>query len=221
VSTLTAIDVLLKPDEAARRRARALNVLLLADLPPGGFALDETHVSHVTVLQSYVRADHLERVFAAVEGALAAQDIAAPRLHAVGLSSAEFGTPAGTLVASIEIEPTPALTRFHEAIVAAVAPFTQSGGTAAAFFTIADEPDVNSTTIAYVEEFLPAHGGDRYSPHMTVGVGKEEVVRALAAGRFADFELCPGAVGIYQLGDLGAARRVLRSWPLRRAVRRP
>ena len=104
----------------------------------------------------------------------------------------------------------------HEALVEALAPFAASGGTAAAFVTSADEPGINAATIAYVEEFVPVHSAEHYSPHITVGVGKQDFVKGLEASRFDDFEFSPSAVAVYQLGDLGAARQVLKSWPLRR-----
>ena len=105
VVVLTAIDVLLEPDEATRARAMAVNAMLRGDLP-SGFALDETHRPHVTVLQRYVRRDDLEGVFAAVEDVVAARDVAALRLHAISIISAEFGTSPGTTLASVVIEPT-------------------------------------------------------------------------------------------------------------------
>jgi hypothetical protein len=213
VTNLIALDVLLRPDEAARKRAEALNATLRGGLPTG-FALDETHVPHVTLLQRYVRSDDLERVLAAVQRVRAAWNDRGPRLHAVALVGGEFGTPEGTLVASIAVETTPALLTLHEAVVAALTPFSQSGGTAAAFVTGAEEPEMNATTIAYVEEFVPAHSGEAYSPHMTVGVGREDVVKRLAESPFDDFSFLPSALAVYQLGDLGAARKLLGGWSL-------
>jgi hypothetical protein len=216
VTDLTAVDVLLVPDEATIARAKAINATLRDGLP-SGFALDETHQAHVTMLQRYVRSVDLEGVYEAVDSAIAARHLATLRLHAVGLLGGEFGTPPGTMLASIDIEPTPALRALQEALVEALRPFTESHGAPDAFFTTADEPTVNAVTIAYVEGFVPARSGARYAPHLTVGVGLEEVVRGLEARPFADFEFDPSAVGVYRLGNFGAARQVLRSWPLRPA----
>ena len=210
---LTAIDILLTFDEAAVERAKALNVVLRRDLP-SGFALDETHQPHVTVLQRYVGDDDLDGVFAAVDDVIASADIATLRLHAVNLAGAEFETPPGTLLVSMDIAPAPALLALHEALVEAVAPFARSGGVAAAFVTTADEPAINAATIAYVESFVPARSGRRYAPHMTVGVGGKDLVERLKASPFVDFELSPRTAAVYQLGNFGAARRVLMSRPL-------
>ena len=183
VTGLTAIDILLTPDEATVERAKAVNAVLRADLP-SGFALDDTHRPHVTLLQRYVRSDDLDGVFAAVDDVIASRDVAALRLHAVDLAGAEFGTPPGTLLVSIGIEPASALLALHEALVEAVSPFARSGGVAAAFVTTADEPAINAATITYVEEFVPAHSGPRYAPHMTVGMGGRDLVERLEASPF-------------------------------------
>ena len=81
---LTAIDVLLEPDEAARARVKAMNAMLRSGLP-SGFALDGTHRPHLTVLQRYVRSADLEGVFTAVKDVVAARDVAALRLHAISI----------------------------------------------------------------------------------------------------------------------------------------
>ncbi len=210
---LTAIDILLTPDEATLERAKALNAALRADLP-SGFAFDETHQPHVTILQRYVADVDLDGLFAAVDDVVASGDFVAPRLHAVNLAGAEFGTPPGTLLLSIGIEPAPALLALHEALVEAVAPYARSGGAAGAFVTTADEPAINAATIAYVESFVPVHSGRRYAPHMTVGVGGKDLIERLEASPFADFELSPRTAAVYRLGNFGAARRVLMSRPL-------
>ncbi len=210
---LTAIDILLTPDEATVERAQALNAVLRGDLA-SGFALDETHQPHVTVLQRYVGEDDLDGVFLAVDDVIASTDVATLRLHAVNLAGAKFGTPPDTLLVSIDIAPAPALLALHEALVEAIAPFARSGGAAAAFVSTADEPAINAATIAYVESFVPAHSGRRYAPHLTVGVAGKDLVERLEASPFADFELSPRTAAVYQLGNFGAARRVLMSRPL-------
>ena len=60
-SAVTAINVLIEPDEATRARARELNARLRLTMPEG-FALDATHVPHITVLQRYVRTPELDQV---------------------------------------------------------------------------------------------------------------------------------------------------------------
>jgi hypothetical protein len=53
---VTAIDVALEPDATMVQHAMAANARLLKSFPKG-FALDETHHPHITMLQQFVRAD--------------------------------------------------------------------------------------------------------------------------------------------------------------------
>jgi hypothetical protein len=68
MTDLTAIDILVDPDEAAIERARKVNARVLESMP--GWALDATHVPHITTLQRYVRTADLDHVHDAVEKAL-------------------------------------------------------------------------------------------------------------------------------------------------------
>ncbi len=74
MAALTAIDVLIDPDEQAIERGRVINARLLEDLPQG-WALDDTHKPHITTPQRYVRtsgSDQLARDGCEVAVALSA-----------------------------------------------------------------------------------------------------------------------------------------------------
>ena len=213
---LTAVNLLLVPDEKMRKEAEALNAALRRDLGSRdlrlGFAFDATHQPHITVLHRYVRSADLERVLAAAGKAAAGTDLDDLALRGTGLVAGELDTPPGTVLVSIDVAPTPGLRALQERLVEAVAPFSVSRGTTGAFFTTADEPEVGSATIAYVEQFVPAHTGRRYAPHLTVGVGEQRFAEALKA-RFEGLPFSADALAAYQLGNLGTARRALTSWP--------
>ena len=82
MSDLTAIDVLVDPDEATMDRARAVNARMLQSLPQG-WALDATHRPHITTLQRYARTADLDQVYQAVEETLAETDLASLTYQAV------------------------------------------------------------------------------------------------------------------------------------------
>lgn len=208
---LTAVNLLLVPDRRTCDQARALNGELRRDLG-WGYAFDETHQPHVTVLQRYVRRADLARGLAAVGAAFDGAALARSTLRTTGLSAAAFGTSPGTVLAGVDVEPTPSLYRLQEALLQAIGPFSVTGGDASAFFAQAGEPPIGPATIAYVEGFVPAHTGPRYAPHMTVGVGDERFVARLSS-RFQGATFSAGALAAYQLGDLGTARLALMSWP--------
>jgi hypothetical protein len=94
MSELTAIDILIDPDEAAMVRAREVNGRLLESVPlPKGWALDDTHRAHITTLQRYVRTADLDKVYEAVEKAIAATDLSALAYTATGITHAGWGFP--------------------------------------------------------------------------------------------------------------------------------
>jgi hypothetical protein len=185
VGELLAVNVLLEPDAATKVLAAELNAGLRRGLPAGsGFTFDETHLPHVTLVQRYVRRDDLERVLDAVGEVVArvaagagAEDLC---LRAGGLGGGELGTPKGTVLASVEFEPQAAVRALHDSLLRALDALAAAGGSAAAFFRLPGEPPPNAATVAYVEEFVPAHSGEDFAPHLTAGVAREDVLRELA-----------------------------------------
>ncbi len=216
VDDLIAVNVLLEPDAAAKLLAAELNAELRRDLPVGtAFAFDETHLPHVTLTQRYVRREDLERVLEVVGEVVAGAEGRDLCLRAGDLGGGELGTPPGTVLASVEFEPASALHALHESVLRALAPLAASGGSAAAFFRLPAEPPANAAIVAYVEEFVPAHAGEHYTPHLSAGVAREDDVRRLArAHPLVGAEVTPVAVAVAHLGDLGAVRKVLGRWPL-------
>ena len=87
MSDLTAIDILVDPDEDAVDRAREVNARVLRSMP--GWVLDDTHEPHITMLQRYVRTDDLDQVYDAVEQTVAATDMASLSYEAVKITHAD------------------------------------------------------------------------------------------------------------------------------------
>jgi len=181
--------------------ADALNARLRADYP-AGYRLDATHAPHITLLQCYVRARNLGALTAAIAGVLAAERPTELQLEAQAVVYTFWGGVALTL---INVGRTPALMRMQERVIQAVSPFAVRGGTAAAFAGA----EANAETIAWVEGFLAAATGARYSPHVTAGVASEAFVKRLIAEPFAAFTFRPTGVALYQLGNFGTAAREL------------
>ncbi len=210
MTDLIAIDVLVEPDEATRNYARALN-RRLREAMPDGFALDHTHIPHVTLLQRYVRAADRDRALDAVGSTVTARSLAPVQLSAVRLAHAGWDTP-GVGMLSLMLAEDPRLTDLQARLVAAVAPFAEPGGSAAAFVADPGDPTINETTVRYVETFVPEQTGSGYAPHLTVGMGKLGDLEALEAEPFEPFGVTVQAVAVFQLGDNGTARRRLRTW---------
>ncbi|MEV8094528.1 hypothetical protein [Kitasatospora sp. NPDC085879] len=113
----------------------------------------------------------------------------------------------------ILLRPGPQVLDFQAALLAAISPFTESGGTAAAFITDPGE-GISQSTLDWVDGYVPAQiGPDRYTAHITVGFATLDDLRTIEAEPFDAFTVRPAAVAVYQLGNSGAARRLLRTWP--------
>jgi len=207
-NAITAIDILLDPDDTMMQHAKAGNESLRQNFP-GGYALDESHQPHITCLQRYVKTADLEKVYAAVGKVLATEEPTSWRMKAYGY----YYIPAGDLgLAGIVIEPTADLLRFQQNLIDAVAPFTVPSGTAAAFVTTKEDPDINQPTIDYVAKFVPEGTGEKFNPHVTIGIAKQDYLKRMLAEKFDTFMFSPVGVSVYQLGNFGTARTKLKSW---------
>lgn len=212
MTDLTAIDVLIDPDEQAIERARKINARLLETLPQG-WALDDTHKPHITTLQRYVRTADLDKVYDAIEKIIAETDIASLGYQAVKITHADWGFPGyGPTVLLVQVSPE--VLAFQAKLEAVLAPFVESGGTAEAF--VADPGEVISPTIIkWVNAYVPDQIGDgKYLPHLTVGAGKFEDLKIIEAEPFDPFDVHPVAVAVYHLGNNGTARELLKAWPV-------
>jgi len=69
--------------------------------------------------------------------------------------------------------------------------------------------DANAETIGWVETFVPKSAGEKYLPHVTVGVAPEAFVKQLKAEPFEAFTFKPDGVAVYQLGNFGTAAKKL------------
>ena len=149
MSDLTAIDILINPDEATIERAREVNAKMLKSMPEG-WVLDDTHKPHITTLQRYVRTADLEQVYEAVERTVADTEMAALSYNVTNITHADWGFPGyGPTVLQVEVSP-PVL-EFQAELVAAVEPFVESGGTDAAYVKDPGE-EISATIIDWVHE---------------------------------------------------------------------
>jgi hypothetical protein len=213
MSDLTAIDILIDPDEAAMNRAREVNARLLESVPlPQGWALDDTHQPHITTLQRYVRSAELDKVFDAVEKTVAETDLASLSYRAMKITHADWGFP-GVAPTVLLVEVNSAALDFQAELLAAITPFVQSGGTAAAFLADPGE-EISPTIVDWVEKFVPDQiGAGKYLPHLTAGVAKFTDLEAIEAEPFDTFAIRPASVAVYHLGNNGTARKLLKAWP--------
>lgn len=211
-TSLTAIDVLLEPDATMIQHAKAANARLLKVFPKG-FALDATHHPHITMLQRYVRTADLHKVYAAAGKVLASEKVTGWKLEAFKyyyIPSKEIG------LAGIVVKPTYDLLRMQQKLIDAVAPFTAKTGTAAAYVTTPEDPDIDPFLIDYVAAFVPKATGKNFNPHVTVGIASQDYLKEMLAEPFDEFTFSPAGASVYQLGNFGTAQKKLKTWELKR-----
>ncbi len=212
MSDLTAIDVLIDPDDRAIERAREVNAVLLESMPQG-WKLDDTHQPHITTLQRYVRTADLDHVYDAVAQVVADTDMSALSYEVTHITHADWGFP-GYGPTVLQVEVSPKVLDFQAKLVAAISRFVEAGGTAAAFVTDPGEV-ISPTIIDWVEAFVPNQIGDgNYFPHLTVGVDTFEHLKIIEAEPFVAFHVHPASVAVYHLGNNGTARKLLKAWPV-------
>jgi len=207
---VTAIDIALEPDATMIQHAKGANARLLKSFPKG-FALDETHHPHVTMLQQFVRTDDLDKVFAAANAIMSKEKPTVWTLKAVKyyyIPDKPFG------LAGVVVEPTDGLHRLQDELVAAVKPYTVKTGTPAAFFSEVHGRDIQKSLIEYVAYFVKVAAGKRFNPHVTIGVGTEAYLNKMLAEPFPSFTFSPIGASVYQLGTFGTARKELKALTL-------
>jgi hypothetical protein len=210
-NAVTAIDIALEPDATMIRHAEAANARLLKVFPKG-FALDATHHPHISMLQRYVRTADLDKVYAAAGKVLADEKVTGWTLDAFKyyyIPWKDIG------LGGIVVKPTDDLLRLQQELIEAVEPFTEKTGTAAAFVTTPDDPEINQPTIDYVAAFVPEATGAKFNPHVTIGVGPQDYLKAMVAEPFDAFGFSPASASVYQLGNFGTARKELKAFDLK------
>ena len=207
---VTAIDILLDPDATMIQHATAANARLLQNFPKG-YTLGGAHAPHISVLQQYVKTANLDQVYAAADKVFGNEHPTSWKLTAFRY----YYIPDKTIgLGGIVIKPTADLLRLQQALIDAVTPFTAPTGTAAAFVTTPQDPDIVPQLLPYVAEFVPKHSGNHYAPHVTIGIGTIDFLNSMVAAPFEDFTFSPVGASIYHLGNYGTAMTKLHSIPL-------
>ena len=206
---LTAIDILVNPDDATVERAKAVNARL-RQCVPSRCTLDATHLPHVTTLQRYVHTKHLDEVVGAVESVISATDLSALDYEAAVIRCTDWNaTGQGLAVFFVTINCQ--VPDFQTAILVAVTPSVDSDGTGAAFVTEADEPDIEENTLRWVDAVVPDQIGPEYVPHVSLEFATLAELEVIGAETCDPFPIVPISIAACHLGNNGNARTELHS----------
>jgi hypothetical protein len=153
-------------------------------------------------VQRFVRTRDLAALEAAVTKALQSGPTFPIELKASGIASVEWS---GVGVVVYRVERTAELRELASKVEEAVQPFAVDGGTAEAFVQPATG-QINSETIKWVEDFVPASSGKNYQPHVTLGAAHLDYASSLEKQPFEAFTFSGVNVAIYHLGNFGTAQ---------------
>jgi hypothetical protein len=204
---LTAIDVLLQPGPKMMQAAADWNAKMRVQSPEG-FELDPEHAPHVTLVQRFVETEDVDEVLAAVDVVEKSFDVSALQMTATGL----YHIPSGEIgLAGIVIAPSPELLALQQAVIDAVQPFAKTGGDASAFVPDTTGTPFDQFLFTYVDSFVPESTGEKYNPHVTIGIAPLGWLEDLEKQLFEPFTFGADGIAIYQLGNFGTASRRLDS----------
>ena len=205
---IIAIDILLEPDARMLAQAESNNSRL-REAFPDGFALDAEHRPHITLLQCFIAAEHLEALCYAAGNVIRNANVTSMELRAV-----RYGyTPGpGMGVAGIWAVATPELLKLQADVVAAAAPFMVATATIDAFTAGHANPAFDAALIDYVSRFVANGVGANFDPHVSTGVAAIDYLDRMLAEPFAPFAFAPASAAVYQLGPFGTAALLLKRW---------
>ena len=71
--------------------------------------------------------------------------------------------------------------------------------------------DIQKFLIGYVSHFVQIAAGEKFNPHVTIGVGTIAYLKTMLAEPFEAFTFSPAGASVYQLGSFGTARKELKT----------
>jgi 2'-5' RNA ligase superfamily len=206
-SSIVAINVLLLPDAHMTEHARDLNRQLRSN-DPSGFALDDTHVPHISLVHQYVRSQDLPRVLEIVQRIAARSVLPGREVTANGLEHQGWNARESI---SLVVQKTSEMQALQRELIAALRPYKSDSGGADAFVRDETEADIDPATIEYVTTFAEKRTGDNFKPHITLGFGDVAFADELKAmeAKAENFKIAD--IAVFQLGNAGTARKKLWS----------
>ena len=202
---LIAIDVLIQPGPKMMAESEKWNARM-REQTPEGFELDEEHAPHGTLIQRFIAESDLPKVLVAVDEVKSKFDMKSFEMTATGL----YHIPAGDIgLAGIVIEPSVQLLALQQAVINAVNLFARTGGGEQAFVPDKTGTPFDPLLFEYVETFVPQQAGEKFNPHVTIGVAPLDWLEDLERKPFDKFTFGAEGIATYQLGNFGTASKRL------------
>jgi uncharacterized protein (DUF1919 family) len=81
--------------------------------------------------------------------------------------------------------------------------------------TTKEDPDINQPTIDYVGSYVSNQTGKKFNPHVSIGLASQDYLKKMLEEKFEAFTFSLAGLSVYQLGNMGTARKKLKGWELK------
>jgi len=205
--SILAIDVVVLPPQPVMEKAKQLNGIFRQGIEGRSFALDDTHVPHITIFQLYARASDLENIFARVEKSMGNFPISKD-LDMTGIAAGPVF--AGLHLPSFAVE-SAELRAFHKDIANGMADYCVDTSGGPSYFYRDEKEEVNQASMDWVKNFGTNSSHAKYFPHITLGAAEAAAVeRVISDPQHAQpFAFAADSVCVYQLGNNCTCRKLL------------
>jgi len=202
-----ASDIVLLPSEEITKAAIRLNQSLLQRFEKKIILSRNDSLPHLSLAMGALRAEEIPAVADRLEEVASA--FPPINLNFTGIQSGP--TDANKIVSTWEVKRTAELQALHETIMNRMSLLLTPDATAEHFIGF---PNIGATSVAWVNRFRNTAAFERFSPHITLGVGTFEPDTS-----FPQRGIAP-RLALCHLGDHCTCRKILFETPLRGPIRK-
>ncbi len=203
-----AISVLFTADEDNMLWATKINKEL-HDKYPQGFRFDDSHLSHVTILQAYVDISCLDDKWDDIEKEVKASRLLGEKIEISGVKAEALPSPSPLSLVNLNLSTSGKALSLQKKILDLLAPCRVETETPKAFSGLIAPGDF---IIQYVKDYPAQKTKNFYRPHMTLGLAKTADSEKIAAAAVPLSHMTVKRIGVFKLGASGTARERLFSF---------
>lgn len=194
-----AVHIVVLPDEPMMARCFEENAKLLAQGPGPHEFNPESCVPHVSLAMGGIRSNALQIVQTNIQRI--AQAHAALKLEA---DLTDHPIPNGAHVTEFTVKRTPEILALHEETLAALQEHLVQDAT---LDSLRQPPQADPITLHWLNGFAVHSSHERYSPHVTLGMGRAPHSRE-------SIPFTASTIALFQLGNYCTCRKLFSAYPL-------
>jgi 2'-5' RNA ligase len=191
-----AVDAVLLPSDEVADEAIRINRELLKNTESDYVLTPTDRIPHLSLVMGSLRPKSIPEVSRLLQEIASITPPIELYFSGIGVRINPIGEP----IATLTVERAAALRSLHEEISRALSPHLAEDAAAEGFIGY---PDVKPSSVAWVKDYRIAASFERFSPHITLGIGRPDTsISPLRQGRAERLALC-------HLGNYCTCRKVL------------